>query len=190
MRESLQLGRWATVLMVVAVPAATSCSGQPTISDWLRQADAVCRTAEEASAADPIAVRPVPGDALRIGVERTRAEVDALRKLDRPREWSTAVSDYLLSLDRRNEVSEEYAKAIDRTPVNAEAPPRELVDRTAEDAANKAQALGLQWCDGGIDPTRSPPDVGPTAPVTSDPTTPRPDSPETTSGYEATTEDK
>ncbi len=145
--------RLLALFLVACAPLAVvaACSHEQSIDDWISKADAICRQAQDSADADPAPQSPLPGEKLRLTASRTRDEVASLRKLDSPSEQGSAVAEYLITLDHRNEALENYAEALDKAPTQGPPPPRNVLEDVTTQAYTQAAALGLNDCNGGVD---------------------------------------
>lgn len=139
----------ACTLVVVALGA--SCSRDQPLADWLRQADEICRRAQESADKNPAPQSNLPGDKLRLSVKRSRDELDELKKLDTPSERTSPVAEYLITLEHRADALELYADELDKAPAQGPLPSRTTLEQFTSEAYTKATALGLEQCAGGVD---------------------------------------
>jgi hypothetical protein len=141
----------AAVALACTVPIGVlACSSEQELSSWIDQADAICRSAQEAADAEPAPDTPFPGDPLRATAERSRAELDRLRELDPPVQQSEGVGEYLATLNVRIEALENTADALDAAPAGSP-PSSESLQEYTNEAYTLAVALGLEECAGGVD---------------------------------------
>ncbi len=140
-----------TLVACVPLAIAAACSHTQSIDEWVSKADAICRQAQTNADSDPPPQSPLPGDRLRLTATRTRDEVDALRKLDEPSEQKSAVAEYFITLDHRDEALQNFAEALDKAPAQGPAPSRAVLEDVTTQAYTQAAALGLNDCNGGVD---------------------------------------
>ena len=140
-------------LAVVAVLplVALACSHELDIADWVTKADEICQQAQASSDANPGPQSPLPGDRLRLTAQRSRAELDELRKLDPPSQKRSSVAEYLLTLEHRADVLITYADELDKAPTQGPFPDRSQLEELTTQAFTQGVALGLEHCNGGID---------------------------------------
>ncbi len=137
--------------LACAVPiAVVACGGEQPLANWLDQADAICRAAQEEADASPAPESPFPGEPLRLTAERSRAELEKLRALDPPAQQSSGVGEYLATLNVRIEALESTADLLDAAPAS-EPPSSESLQEYTNEAYTQAVALGLEDCAGGVD---------------------------------------
>lgn len=141
------------LLLVAIAPVVVvgACSHEVALTDWISQADAVCASAQASADENPIPASPLPGEELRVTAKRSRAELVELRKLDKTEEKSSAVSEYLLTLDHRADELENYAEKLDKTPAQDAPPSRVNLEELTTQAYTQSVALGLTSCNGGVD---------------------------------------
>jgi len=141
------------VLTAVALTplVVLACSKGLEIEEWVAKADDVCQRAQANSDANPAPASPLPGDRLRVTAERSRAELDELRKLEDPVVRKSAVAEYLLTLEHRIDTLEHYADELDKAPLQGPRPDRSQLEELTTQAFTQAVALGLEDCNGGID---------------------------------------
>lgn len=156
----------ASVVVVLAVRFVIGLRSDPPLSvaEWAVKADAICAGAQVAADADRPPPGQLPGAPLRNAASRTRTEVEALRALPRAPERRAAIDDYFRTLDRRNEVLDDYADALDKAPVSGPAPPIDTLAEVTSQAITQAGALGIERCGAGVDAS-----LGPVATTTTTP---------------------
>jgi hypothetical protein len=145
-------GRLVLLMMVAITPlVALACSHELAIDDWVVRADQVCERAQASSDANPAPQSPLPGDRLRLTAQRSRDELDELRKLDDPSTRKSSVAEYLLTLEHRSDELVNYADALDKAPAQGPLPDRSHLEDLTTQAYTQGVALGLEHCNGGID---------------------------------------
>lgn len=175
----------ALALVVVA------CSSEQELTSWIDQADAICRSSQQAADEDPVPDSPFPGDQLRATAEHSRSELEKLRALDPPVQQATGVSEYLATLNVRIEALENTADALDAAPAGGPPPSSESLQEYTNEAYTLAVALGMNDCAGGVDfAVDTTTSTALTATESTEPTTPPPTGVGGQPLGEETTEDK
>jgi hypothetical protein len=159
------------VLGAGALAACGGDGGPDTLAEWATEADQVCSSTQAAFDGEPPVVSPFPGEVLRVAAEYSEVLVEQLRDLGTPGERDEDVERYVDTVEARNEALVVYADELDRSPAAGPGPSSDLLSQKTLDAAEQAEALGLQVCRVGVDPTiaRTSADTSTTtAPVTGD----------------------